>query len=200
MPTAGDCSSILLICESVGSAAREDHIGVVISIDEMQDLTEEQMSAVCRSCHRAGRANLPWFVIGGGLPNLPTRLAAADSYAERLFDYRSIDRRKGADALYTLTAPAIKQHVTWHANAAGFVLGESGGYPYLHPAVRQECLGRRRRAGRDHARRRHLRRRRATAATRSRPLRLALGTGGQSGRMAAFEVSDVPTPKRRVTR
>ena len=48
MPAAGDCSSILLICESVGSAAREDHIGVVISIDEMQDLMEEQMSAVCR--------------------------------------------------------------------------------------------------------------------------------------------------------
>ena len=72
----------------------------------MQELTTDQMSAVCRSCHRAGQLNLPWFVVGGGLPSLPTRLAEAESYAERLFDYRVIDRLNDADALYALTAPA----------------------------------------------------------------------------------------------
>lgn len=119
------------LAEAVGAAAREDGIGVAILIDEMQDLTGDQMSAVCRSCHRAGQAGLPWFVIGGGLPNLPTRLAEAESYAERLFDYRLIDRLADHDALFALTEPAAARQVAWNRDAAQFVLGESGGYPYF---------------------------------------------------------------------
>jgi hypothetical protein len=97
----------------------------------MQDLTNDQMSAVCRSCHRAGQAGLPWFVIGGGLPNLPTRLAEAESYAERLFDYRMINRLADHDAVFALTEPAAAQHIGWDRDAAQFVLGKSGGYPYF---------------------------------------------------------------------
>lgn len=119
------------LAETVGAAARDDHIGVAIFIDEMQDLTAEQMSAVCRSCHRAGQAATPWFVIGGGLPNLPTRLAEAESYAERLFDYRKIDRLAIDDATVALVEPAADQHVAWDADATQFVLNESGGYPYF---------------------------------------------------------------------
>lgn len=119
------------LAETVGSAAKESNVGVVVLIDEMQGLTTDQMSAVCRSCHRAGQAALPWFVIGGGLPSLPTRLADAESYAERLFDYRIVDRLAPSAAMYALTAPAATQHVTWDAAAAQFVLDESGGYPYF---------------------------------------------------------------------
>ena len=119
------------LAETVGAAAKEDGIGVVLLIDEMQDLTTDQMSAVCRSCHRAGQSNLPWFVVGGGLPNLSTRLAEAESYAERLFDYRVIDRLARADAIFALTEPAATQRVTWERAAAHFVVDESGGYPYF---------------------------------------------------------------------
>jgi hypothetical protein len=119
------------LAETVGAAAREDTIGALILIDEMQDLIEEQISAVCRSRHRAGQLNLPWFVIGGGLPNLPAKLAETESYAERLFEYRTIDRLKRSDAVYALTAPAQERHVSWDAAAIEFVLDESGGYPYF---------------------------------------------------------------------
>lgn len=119
------------LAETVGSAAKEDRIGVVILIDEMQELTAEQMSAVCRSCHRAGQLGLPWFVVGGGLPNLPTLLAEAESYAERLFDYRMIDRLGHDDALVALADPAADQGVEWAPDAAQFVLDESRGYPYF---------------------------------------------------------------------
>lgn len=119
------------LAETVGAAAREDSIGIVLLIDEMQDLTADQMAAVCRSCHRAGQMALPWFVIGGGLPNLPTRLAAAESYAERLFDYRRIDRLSTEDARIALTEPASAQQVTWDRDAMQFVLDESRGYPYF---------------------------------------------------------------------
>lgn len=135
IPGRADSGSIQFdlvdLAETVGTAAREEGIGVVVVIDEMQELTSEQMSAVCRSCHRAGQSGLPWFVVGGGLPNLPTRLAEAESYAERLFDYRSVDRLADADAIVALEDPAAIHDVAWEADAEQFVLDESRGYPYF---------------------------------------------------------------------
>jgi len=119
------------LAETVGAAAAESGIGVVLFIDEMQELTQEQMSAVCRACHRAGQSGLPWFVVGGGLPNLPTLLSEAESYAERLFDYRTVDRLDGSDARSALTEPAAMQGVVWDPAAIEFVLSESGGYPFF---------------------------------------------------------------------
>lgn len=119
------------LVETVGAAAREGGVGVAIIIDEMQEMTMDQMSAVCRASHRAGQSGLPWFVIGGGLPNLATLLATAESYAERLFDYRLIDRLGDHDALFALTEPAATQDVSWEPDAARFLLDESGGYPYF---------------------------------------------------------------------
>lgn len=135
LPGRADSGSIQFdlvdLAETIGAAAAEDGIGVVLFVDEMQELTTEQMSAVCRSCHRAGQLNLPWFVVAGGLPNLSTRLAEAESYAERLFEYRIIDRLTDADAHHALIAPSEAQGVGWDDDAARFVLGESGGYPYF---------------------------------------------------------------------
>lgn len=119
------------LAETVGSAAIEDGIGVVLFIDEMQDLNQSQLSALCKSCHRAGQAGLPWFVVGAGLPNLPTQLAEAESYSERLFDYRRVDRLADEDASVALLKPAQKQGVSWADDAADFVVSESGGYPYF---------------------------------------------------------------------
>lgn len=132
MADSGDIQFDLVdLAESVGAAAQEDGIGVAVFIDEMQELTKEQMSGLCRSCHRAGQLGLPWFVVGGGLPNLPTHLAEAESYAERLFDYRPVDRLDDHDASFALVKPAEDEDVTWMPDAIEFVLAESGGYPYF---------------------------------------------------------------------
>jgi hypothetical protein len=124
-------SDLVDLAEAMGKAAHDDGIGVVLFIDEMQELNEPQMSAICRSCHRAGQRGLPWFVVGGGLPNLASKLATAESYAERLFDYRVVDRLAHADAVTALRAPAERLGVTWRADAIELVESESGGYPYF---------------------------------------------------------------------
>ena len=51
------------------------------------------------------------------------------SYAERLFDYRSIGRLDEADAAEALVAPAQKGSVEWEPDAVDVVLAASGGYP-----------------------------------------------------------------------
>ncbi|MBK6968349.1 MAG: ATP-binding protein [Candidatus Neomicrothrix subdominans] len=119
------------LVEAIGQAAKDDGTGVLLVIDEMQELTKKQMSAVCRSCHSAGQLNLPWFVIGGGLPNLPTQLAEAESYAERLFDYRLVDKLSPTDARVALLDPATAEGVEWDQGAEQFVLDEARGYPYF---------------------------------------------------------------------
>ena len=58
----------------------------------MQNLTPDELAAICQACHEAGQHNKPFFVVGAGLPNLPGVLADARSFAERLFVYTSIGR------------------------------------------------------------------------------------------------------------
>ena len=115
----------------LADAAVERKVGVAIFIDEMQDLTAAELSAVCRSCHEAGQRNLPWFVVGCGLPNLAGLLASAESYAERLFEYRVIDRLSPAAAGEALANPAAVEGVQWRTDALKFVVERSNGYPYF---------------------------------------------------------------------
>lgn len=119
------------LADALGSAARDDGTGVVVLIDEMQALDASEMSAICRSCHRAGQRGLPWYVVGAGLPNLAAKLADAESYAERLFDYRVVDRLDHPDAVTALRGPAANQQVEWDDAAVAFVEAEAGGYPYF---------------------------------------------------------------------
>lgn len=115
----------------LGDAAVELDVGVAVFIDEMQDLSAEELSAVCRACHETGQRSVPWFVVGCGVPNLPGALAAAESYAERLFEYRVIDRLAKPAAHAALTNPAKFEGVGWEPDAAAHVIAQSAGYPYF---------------------------------------------------------------------
>jgi hypothetical protein len=83
------------------------------------------------ACHAANQQNLPFVLVGAGLPNLPRVLSDAVSYAERLFDYRSIGRLGTADATAALVLPATGEDVQWESEAVDIVLGAADGYPYF---------------------------------------------------------------------
>ena len=134
----------------LGDAAVELDVGVAVFIDEMQDLTTEELSAVCRACHETGQRSSPWFVIGCGLPNLPGALATAESYAERLFDYRIVGRLPHAAAHSALVGPATIENVEWAAGRRGTRRRPIRRVSVLHPAVRSVDLERRSRIT-DHA-------------------------------------------------
>lgn len=115
----------------LSEAARDLDTGVAVFIDEMQHLAKPELAAICQACHSANQQNLPFVVVGAGLSNLPKVLADAVSYAERLFDYRSIGRLDEADAAEALVAPAQKGSVEWEPGSVDVVLAASGGYPYF---------------------------------------------------------------------
>lgn len=119
------------VIEDVARAMRAARQGFVIFIDEMQDLDEELLVALITAQHHAGQNELPFFVVGAGLPNLPARLADARSYAERLFDYRIIGKLTKPDTEESFVIPAKSVGPTYSDEALAMLVKASGQYPYF---------------------------------------------------------------------
>jgi len=115
----------------LAAAASDFGAGVVLFIDEMQDLDEDELSAICQACHEAGQQDAQFYVIGAGLPSLPRVLAEARSYAERLFVYLAIGALDQTAAAAALKKPAADVEVSWAAEAVEAIVVRSSGYPYF---------------------------------------------------------------------
>ncbi|WP_336854430.1 ATP-binding protein [Sinomonas albida] len=119
------------VVEDVARALRTLRKGFAVFIDEMQDVDDELLQALVAAQHHAVQNELPFFVVGAGLPNLPARLADARSYAERLFDYRVIGKLNVSDAEESLTVPAEQMGQRYTPDALRLLVETSGRYPYF---------------------------------------------------------------------
>lgn len=115
----------------VGGLAADVGKGVAIFVDEMQDLTAEDVSAVCAACHEISQSGLPVIVVGAGLPHLPAVLSASKSYSERLFRYQRIDRLDRSAADLALVAPAEDEGAEFTPEALEAMYAATAGYPYF---------------------------------------------------------------------
>ncbi|MCY3559588.1 MAG: ATP-binding protein [bacterium] len=123
-----DLSELLV---DLGEAASEFGAGMLLLVDEMQELRRADLAALAGATHRANRLGLPVAVCGAGLPNLPTLLTAAKTYSERLFAYRQIGALAEAAAEEALRRPAAALGVTWQVGALDRAVRSAGGYPYF---------------------------------------------------------------------
>ena len=105
--------------------------GLALFVDELQDVDADLLLALLAAQHEAGQRELPFYVVGAGLPHLPGVLAAARSYAERLFAYRRIGPLHHDDARDALVVPAARYGATFTAPAVSGLVEASGGYPYF---------------------------------------------------------------------
>jgi hypothetical protein len=124
----GDLTALLL---EIGEVARTGGTGALFLLDEMQNLNAEALGAICMAFHRISQKGLPVALVGNGLPQLPRLLRQAKPYAERLFQYRDLDRLSDAAARSALITPAARQGVEYEEEAARKIVAESGGYPYF---------------------------------------------------------------------
>ena len=113
------------------SIATDVGTGIALFIDEMQDLSPRDVSALCAACHELSQTGAPLIVVGAGLPHLPAVLSAAKSYSERLFRYLRIDRLDRLSADQALCAPAARERVDFEPKALDVLYDASGGYPYF---------------------------------------------------------------------
>ena len=119
------------LVEDVTEVLRDQRSALAIFVDELQDLDPDLMSALITVQHMANQRELPFFLIGAGLPNLPAILSTARSYAERLFDYTTIGPLPAVDAARALTEPAERFGAGYEPDALTHLVDASGGYPYF---------------------------------------------------------------------
>lgn len=115
----------------LGETAQDLGVGVLVLVDEMQDLERIELAAAAAAAHETGQRELPFVLVGAGLPGLPVSLTEAKSYSERLFEYKGIGSLNSAAASSALLRPAEARGVKWSDKAARLVLDVSAGYPYF---------------------------------------------------------------------
>ena len=115
----------------VGRAARERGKGALITVDEVQYLKRKDLGALIVGLHQVNQEQLPFLVVGAGLPSVPALAGEAKSYAERLFNFRSINSLDADDARAALVEPAEEEGVHWQSDALDRIVDETRGYPYF---------------------------------------------------------------------
>ncbi len=116
---------------ALGQAAGDRARGVLLAVDEVQYLSEEELSALIVAVHRSTQLNLPLVLVGAGLPQLPGLAGEARSYSERLFEFPEIGSLDAADARAALEIPAGAADVHFSLEALDELVAASQGYPYF---------------------------------------------------------------------
>ncbi len=116
---------------TLGNAAGERATAIVLFIDELQYVPEDQLASLIAALHSASQEQLPITMVAAGLPQLVGRTGDAKSYAERLFEFASVDRLGDDDARDALVVPASKEGVAFQPGAVSEILRRTNGYPYF---------------------------------------------------------------------
>jgi hypothetical protein len=115
---------------AVAEAAAAKNMGVAIILDEMQYLSEEELSALVMSVHQISQRQLPLIVMGAGLPHLIASTGKSKSYAERLFEVPVVGALSKEDAMQALAFPVQQEGAGFAVDALEEIVRVTKGYPY----------------------------------------------------------------------
>ncbi len=116
---------------AVAEAAKEQSAHVCILIDELQYLSQEEMSALIMGLHQVSQKNLPLLVYAAGLPLILGLAGKSKSYSERLFAFPKIGVLDSADARRAITVPMKAKGINLRPEALEEILAKTGRYPYF---------------------------------------------------------------------
>lgn len=116
---------------AAGEAAADRGRGLFVAVDEVQYLSEMELSALIVAVHRTTQLNLPVVVAGAGLPQLPGLAGEARSYSERLFAFPEVGSLEDDHARAAIVIPATAAGVDFQPPAVDRIVRSSHGYPYF---------------------------------------------------------------------
>ncbi len=116
---------------AVAEAAEERKSAVAILIDEIQYFTRQELGALIMAMHRMQQRQLPFVLLGAGLPILPGLAGESKSYAERLFSFPDVGALSEQETAKALDDPAKAAGVGFSAEALQEVFRLTKGYPYF---------------------------------------------------------------------
>lgn len=116
---------------ALGEAAQDRGAAVALIIDEMQYLTDEELSALIMAMHQISQRQLPVVLIGAGLPQLVALAGRSKSYTERLFQFPEVGALQPVDAVAALQEPVQDQGVRFSDDALQEIIRQTKGFPYF---------------------------------------------------------------------
>ncbi len=116
---------------AVAEAAADRQTAVALCVDELQYLSEVELSALIMAMHQVAQKNLPLTLVGAGLPQIVALTGKSKSYAERLFDFPEVGPLRPEDARNALQTPVRNQKVEFSEGALTEVIRKTERYPYF---------------------------------------------------------------------
>lgn len=116
---------------ALGEAAQDRGRAVAVIVDEIQYLSEAEMSALIMAIHRVSQRQLPLVLVAAGLPQLVGLAGRSKSYAERLFIYPDVGPLASDDAKEALRGPVRAQGADFTDEALDQLVAVTRGYPYF---------------------------------------------------------------------
>ena len=96
---------------ALGEAAKAAGKGWLLLVDEVHNLSRQDLSALLVSLHQINQQELPGMFVGAGLPQTAKLAGDAKSYAERLFRFCEIGSLKPEDAADAIVKPIEEEAV-----------------------------------------------------------------------------------------
>ena len=115
----------------VGSAAKEKKTAIVLFVDEIHVLDEKQLASLIMALHIVSQDALPITMVAAGLPQIPSQMGEAKTYAERLFEFHHIGKLEYQAAIQALVVPVEKLGVHYAEGALEEMMKQTEGYAYF---------------------------------------------------------------------
>ena len=107
---------------AAAQAAADRKTAIILFIDEVQYLSPSELAGVILACHECAQKNLPFMLVGAGLPQIAALAGNAKSYAERLLEYPEIGPLDPDAAEDALVKPAKEAGVEFRNEAIRSIL------------------------------------------------------------------------------
>lgn len=117
--------------EAIGEAASAAGKGWLLLIDEVQYLSETDLSALIVSLHQMSQSGLPVLMVGAGLPQVAKLAGDAKSYAERLFVYPGVGPLDKQSAAIAVKRPIEEEEATIDRDALTEIVKRTQCYPFF---------------------------------------------------------------------
>ena len=115
----------------IGKAAQVAGRGWLLLIDEVQYLSDADLSALIVALHRMSQEGLPVLMVGAGLPQIARLAGEAKSYAERLFQFPPVGALPPTFAGLAIEKPIVDEEATISPEALRTIVERTKGYPFF---------------------------------------------------------------------
>lgn len=115
----------------IGKSAEAAGRGWVLLIDEVQYLSDADLSALIVAIHRMSQEGLPVLLVGAGLPQIARLAGEAKSYAERLFQYPPVGPLDPLSAAKAIEKPIVDEEALIAQEALNLIVERTKGYPFF---------------------------------------------------------------------